>query len=195
MIRTGLFGGTFNPVHKGHIALASFICDRLELNELWLLVSPQNPFKQNMELLDDQMRLDMLRLAVKHDPRLVASDFEFFLPRPSYTYHTLLALKKAHPDRRFELIIGADNWQMFPHWYKHDEIVADTPIIIYPRPGYPLDKDQLPTEVQLVTDAPEFPYSSTAVRKAVEIGENITDLIDPAVWDYIRNNHLYGYND
>ena len=98
MKRIGLFGGTFNPIHLGHLALAKAICDSEKLDELWFLVSPQNPFKVNMALLDDNKRLELVKLAVEGNEKLVASDFEFNLPRPSYTYHTLNALRKAYPD-------------------------------------------------------------------------------------------------
>ena len=118
MKRIGLFGGSFNPIHLGHLALAKAICDSEMLDELWFMVSPQNPFKVNMTLLDDNKRLEMVKLAVEGNDKLVACDFEFEMPRPSYTYHTLNALRKVYPDCQFELIIGADNWFKFTHWYK-----------------------------------------------------------------------------
>lgn len=194
MKRTGLFGGTFNPIHRGHLALAKTICDAEQLDELWFLVSPQNPFKVNMTLLDDHERLKMVELAVADDERLKACDFEFSLPRPSYTYHTLQALYETYPQHQFELIIGADNWRMFPHWYKHEEIIAKTPVIIYPRPGYPIDSATLPKSIKLV-EAPLFPFSSTDVRNAINEGKDASQMLPQAVWDYIKNNHLYGIDD
>lgn len=192
MKRTGLFGGTFNPIHQGHLALAKAICDSEQLDELWFLVSPQNPFKVNMTLLDDDKRLELVQLALEDDERLVASDFEFSLPRPSYTYHTLKALREAYPDRQFELIIGADNWRLFPHWYKHEEIVAETKVMIYPRPGYPINETELPEGIKLV-EAPLFPYSSTDVRQAIQDGKDASNMLSERVWEKIKEEHLYGY--
>ncbi|MBR3858064.1 MAG: nicotinate-nicotinamide nucleotide adenylyltransferase, partial [Bacteroidaceae bacterium] len=113
MKRIGIFGGSFNPVHLGHTALAAYICGQGLTDEVWMMVSPQNPLKQNLELLDEDIRLEMLRLAVVDYPELKACDFEFHLPRPSYTYHTLQALHEAYPEYEFSLIIGEDNWQYF----------------------------------------------------------------------------------
>lgn len=193
MKRIGLFGGTFNPIHLGHLALAKAICDSEKLDELWFLVSPQNPFKVNMALLDDNKRLELVKLAVEGNEKLVASDFEFNLPRPSYTYHTLNALRKVYPDYQFELIIGADNWLKFPHWYMHDKIASTTPIIVYPRTGYPIDETGLPQGTKLI-QAPLFPFSSTDVRQAISKGEDASQMVPQPVWDLIKKEQLYGYN-
>ena len=133
MKRIGLFGGSFNPVHLGHTALAAYVCEQGLVDEVWMMVSPQNPLKQNLELLDEQHRLAMMQLAVAPYPALKACDFEFHLPRPSYTYHTLQALRTAYPDSTFSLIIGEDNWQNFHRWYRGEEILRETPVIVYPR--------------------------------------------------------------
>ena len=133
MKRVGIFGGSFNPIHLGHTALAAYICEQGLVDEVWLMVSPQNPLKQNRELLDEQERLTMARLATAPYPTLKACDFEFRLPRPSYTYHTLQALRKAYPNCEFSLIIGEDNWQCFSRWYRGKDIARETPIIVYPR--------------------------------------------------------------
>ena len=132
-MRIGIFGGTFNPVHLGHTALASYICNLGLVDEVWLMVSPQNPFKQDHQLLDEAVRLRLATLAVQDFPRLRASDFEFHLPRPSYTYVTLQELTRTCPDDTFSLIIGADNWEKFPGWRNADDILARYPLIVYPR--------------------------------------------------------------
>lgn len=131
--RVGIFGGSFNPIHLGHTALAAAICDRGMVDEVWFMVSPQNPFKVDDELLDEAERLAMVRLAVADDERLRASDFEFTLPRPSYTSVTLRALTDAYPDTEFSLIIGEDNWDAFDRWHEADYILTHHPIIVYPR--------------------------------------------------------------
>lgn len=137
-LRTGIFGGSFNPVHIGHLALANYLCEYGEVDEVWLLVSPQNPFKQQSELLDDHTRLELVQKAVAGYSRFRASDFEFSLPRPSYTIHTLQALSAAYPEREFYLIIGADNWQAFQKWKSPEVILEQYHLLIYPRQGYTL---------------------------------------------------------
>lgn len=112
-IKTGIFGGSFNPIHIGHLALANFLCEYDGLDELWFMVSPQNPFKQNQVLTDDSLRLQMVQAAIAGYARFKACDFEFHLPRPSYTVNTLQKLRETYPDREFVLIIGADNWYWF----------------------------------------------------------------------------------
>ena len=117
MQRTGIFGGSFNPIHNGHIALAQQLRKEASLDEVWLMVSPQNPLKQESDLLADHLRFMMAQKAVEDVEGIVASDFEFHLPKPSYTWHTLLALSQHYPDREFVLMIGGDNWAHFTRWY------------------------------------------------------------------------------
>lgn len=188
--KVALFGGTFNPIHKGHLALAKQVCDQEELDEFWFMVSPMNPFKQNMELLDDSSRLELVKLAIEDDRRLVACDFEFNLPKPSYTYHTLLALKEAYPDILFVLIIGGDNWLKFPYWYNSAEILKLAEIWVYPRPGYETHPEDLPGGVKLIA-APLFPYSSTDVRHALQQQLDASSMLPPAVWKKIQQERYY----
>ena len=198
--RIGIFGGSFNPVHLGHTALAAYICDQGLVDEVWMMVSPQNPLKQNLELLDEQHRLAMLQLAVAPYPTLQACDFEFHLPRPSYTYHTLQALRKAYPDCTFSLIIGEDNWQCFDRWYRSEEILRETPLIVYPRDSVEsLERSverrkQLSTfnfQLSILENPPLFPYSSTEVRTALAAGSDARDMLHPAVVAYIAEYRLY----
>ena len=116
-MKTGLYGGRFNPIHLGHTQLSQALLDLHLVDEMWLLVSPQNPFKVNQKLLDDDARLELAKLAVKDIPNITVSDYEFHLPRPSYMVHTLEHLRQDYPEREFVLVIGADNWERFPHWY------------------------------------------------------------------------------
>lgn len=189
-VRTGLFGGSFNPVHNGHIAIAGELLRASLLDEVWFVVSPQNPLKRRFSLVDDMTRLEMVLLALRDEPQMQASDFEFHLPRPSYMWNTLRQMSLRWPKRDFRLIIGADNWLCFDSWFAHDEILAHYPIIIYPRPGSPVDVAQLPSNVTLV-NTPMNDISSTLVRQRISHGEPIGGLLPPQVEVFIRENKLY----
>lgn len=186
-IKTGIFGGSFNPVHIGHLALANYLCEYSEPDEIWFLVSPHNPLKEQTDLWDDHLRLDLVKLAVADYPKFRASDFEFHLPRPSYMANTLDALQAAYPDREFILIIGADNWEIFPRWHKAEEILAKYRIMIYPRSGYTINPSVLPPSVQLV-DTPLLEVSSTFIRRALEEGRDVRYFLHPAVYERLRRN-------
>lgn len=184
-IRTGIFGGSFNPIHIGHLALANYLCEFEELDELWFLISPQNPLKEQLDLWPDAFRLKLVQAAVRNYPRFRASDFEFHLPRPSYTIHTLDKLKEAYPEHAFELIVGSDNWACFNQWKEPERIVAENRVLIYPRPGYPVDAGTLPENVRVV-DAPLLDISSTFIREALSAGRDIRYFLHPAVYILIE---------
>lgn len=191
MTETGIYGGSFNPIHKGHTRLADLLCKTERLDELWFLVSPCNPFKQEQaDLLDEHARLELARIAVRHHPKLKVSDFEFYLPRPSYTADTLAALRKEFPGRRFALIIGADNWQAFSRWKAPEEILRHHRIIVYPRPGFPVDASALPRGVSLA-DTPLIGLSSTELRRCIAEGRDASYGLDEAVWEEIRDKKYY----
>ncbi|WP_278702325.1 nicotinate (nicotinamide) nucleotide adenylyltransferase [Phocaeicola sartorii] len=186
-IKTGIFGGSFNPVHIGHLALANYLCEYSGLDELWFLVSPHNPLKRQTDLWDDNLRLELVKLAIADYPKFRASDFEFHLPRPSYTIHTLDALQKAYPDREFILIIGADNWHLFPRWYKAEEILKNHQVMVYPRPGFMIDPGTLPSSVQLV-DTPLLEISSTFIRQALAEGRDVRYFLHPVVYERLKKS-------
>lgn len=176
MIRTGIFGGSFNPIHNGHISLALQLKERAGLDEVWLMVSPQNPLKQSGDLLADDLRLHMARLAVEGVEDITVSDYEMHLPRPSYTWNTLEALSTDYPERQFVLMIGGDNWAIFDRWYHADDIRRKYEIIVYTRtPGDPGFID----------------LSSTAVRERIRQGKSIRSMVPRAVADYIKQHGLY----
>ncbi len=179
-IRTGIYGGSFNPIHNGHIAIARAMLDCGAVDEVWLMVSPQNPLKQSTDLLDEQMRLDMTRRATADIPGITACDYEFHMPRPSYMWHTLQNLSHEYPDREFILLIGADNWQVFDRWYHADDIIAHYPIRIYPRRGYDIEASTLPHNVELV-DTGLYDVSSTMVRERIQRGEDVSQLIPASI--------------
>lgn len=190
MSSIGIFGGSFNPIHKGHVALARQLLRKAKLDEVWILVSPQNPLKPQSSLLDDNMRLEMARLALEDEPRLVASDYEFQLPRPSYTWNTLQHLSADYPQHRFTLIIGADNWRLFNQWRNSREIIGNYPVVIYPRDGYPVDTATLPPTVRLVNTR-LYNMSSTLVRQLIAEGKSVKRCLHPKVISFIESNHLY----
>ena len=176
MIRTGIFGGSFNPIHNGHIILARQLKKQAGLDEVWLMVSPQNPLKQHAGLLADEARMEMARKAVEGEAGIVASDYEMQLPRPSYTWNTLQALSRDYPDREFVLMIGGDNWELFDRWYRAEDIRRHYEIVVYTRtPGDPGFID----------------ISSTEIRRRIREGLSIGELVPAAVADIIKEKGYY----
>ena len=190
MIRTAIFGGSFNPIHNGHLRLARKIVEQGWVDELWLMVSPQNPLKQQQGLLDEQIRFRLAQLATQEVPGVEACDFEFHLERPSYTWKTLAALKEAYPDREFSLVIGGDNWEIFPRWAHYEEILAQYPLIIYPREGYAVHEEDLPATAHLI-NAPLFPWSSTQIREALRSGHDVGEMLPASIIPIIQENKYY----
>lgn len=191
-MRIGIYSGSFNPVHVGHISLVEYIVKQNIVDQVWLIRSPQNPLKVNSSLLSDEHRAEMLRLATKGRQGLSISTIEDNLPKPNYTINTLRALQEEYPDEEFYLIIGADNWDIFDKWKDWDIIIRDFHLIVYPRPGYEypeIDQESFPT-VQVV-DAPQFDLSSTEIRDLIKEGEPITGYVDEKVEEYIIANNLY----
>lgn len=188
----GLFGGSFNPIHNGHLALARLLREKAQLDEVWLMVSPQNPLKQQADLLGDEERLTMARAAVKDMPGIVVSDYEMHLPRPSYTWNTLQALSRDYPDREFVLMIGGDNWASFDRWYRHDDILKNYRVVVYPRRE--TVEDGLSgidgRQVSLV-EAELIDISSTDIRRRIREGRSIRQLVPRAVADIIKRNGYY----
>lgn len=179
MKSVGIFGGSFNPIHTGHIALAKSLCEKAGLDEVWFMVSPMNPFKKAAtDLLDDQLRLEMVKKALEGEPQLQACDYEFHLPKPSYTWHTLQAISQDFSDIRFTLLIGGDNWAAFDKWYHHDDILAHYPIVVYPRKGSDIGK--VPEGVTIV-ETPLLNISSTEIRHHIAKGESIHGMVPESI--------------
>lgn len=186
-MRIGIYGGTFNPPHNGHLQLARTFLEQAVLDEVWLLVSPQNPFKVNDSLPADNYRLQLVQAAVSGEPRLVASDFEFHLPKPSYTWNTLQSLSKAYPEHEFVLLVGGDNWAAFDRWAHPQDIITHYDLYVYPRPGSSIDATQLPARVHILYGE-LLDISSTDIRQRLEYGEDISALVPTAVLPLLQRN-------
>ena len=187
-IRTALLGGTFNPLHNGHLTIARSVLQQGLADEVWLLVTPCNPWKTDQILLDDRLRYDMVAEAVKDLEGIHASDYEFNLDKPSYTANTLRHLSADYPDREFILTIGADNWVKFDEWRDYKFIEANYQIIIYPRKG--CEVKELPTGVSLL-DSPLEDVSSSEIRYLISKGEPIDHLVPISVAKAIKEKGLY----
>lgn len=189
-MKTGLYFGSFNPIHIGHLVIANFMIEFTELKQLWFVVSPQNPLKEKRSLLKDYHRLEMVRLAVEEDDRFRASDIEFKLPTPSYTIDTLAYLEEKYPGREFQLVMGADGLRTFHKWKHADLIVKNYHRLIYPRPGESgSSTSDLPNAT--LVQAPLMEISSSFIRKAIAEGKDVRHLVPAKAYQYMREMHFY----
>lgn len=187
----GLLGGSFNPVHIGHMMLASYMQQYCGFDEVWLMLSPLNPLKINTaDLIPDVYRLKMLDIALGDTAGIRVNDIELSMPRPSYTINTLRYLSKRYPRHTFRLIIGSDNWKIFQQWKDSEEILSDYGVMIYPRPGYPVGT-VYDDRVEVVK-APVADISSTFIRQAIARGKDMNYFLPAGVYEYIKTNRLYG---
>ena len=175
MNKVGIFGGSFNPIHTGHIALAQAMLEQCGLDEVWLMVSPQNPLKQQSDLLADDLRLEMVQKALEGVEGVKACDYEFHLPKPSYTWNTLQHLSEDYPDHCFILLIGGDNWAHFERWRHWKDILRKYDVVVYPR-------DQYPGTI----DVPLLPVSSTDIRERIRKGESTEGLLPAKIEPLVR---------
>lgn len=195
-METGLFFGSFNPVHIGHMAIANYISEYSSLKEIWFVVSPHNPLKTKESLLKDRDRLYMTELAIGDDTRFRVSDVEFTLPQPSYTVDTLAWLTERYPERRFTLLMGEDNLTTLHKWKNAEVLVKQYPIIVYPRlyPGSRSNKrlqDVLSMASVKEIDAPVMDISGTFIRSAIREGKDVSWFVPAPTWKYIREMHFY----
>lgn len=188
-MKIGLFFGSFNPVHIGHLAIANYMAEFTDLDQVWFVVSPQNPLKKAASLLEDHKRRTLLDLAVEDDPRFRVSDVEFRLPKPSYTIDTLASLRETHPAHQFVLIMGSDGLTTFSKWKNHQVIEENYDRYVYPRPGYPAEPEPA-ARISLV-DAPQMEISSTFIRQAIREGKDVRHFLPPGVYPYITEMHFY----
>lgn len=195
----GIFSGSFNPVHNGHVALAEWFVQEHVVDAVWLIRSPLNPLKvaAAVQMAPDADRLAMLRLAIEGHDGLGISTIEDDMPRPSYSYHTLQRLREQHPEHEFHFIIGSDNWQHFTRWYRWQDILREFRLVVYPRPGYPAEAGPSFPEAKgiRIVDAPTYDVSSTDVRRLLSGSPSeryeARSLVSPLVMRYIQEHGLY----
>jgi nicotinate-nucleotide adenylyltransferase len=186
----GLYFGSFNPIHTGHLIIANHILEHSDLDKIWFVVSPRNPLKDSHTLLNEYDRLHLVELAIESNPKFRASNVEYHLPRPSFTINTLAYLSEKFPLENFTVIMGGDSYQNLPRWKNYEQILAYYKIIVYQRPGFELDASALPDTVQ-VLKAPLLEISSTYVRNLVKTGKSIRYLVPENVAEYILGNAYY----
>lgn len=189
-MNTGLYFGSFNPIHNGHLIIAQAVLELAKLDEIWFVVSPQNPFKRNKNLLHEFDRYDMVRLAIEDNDRFNVSDIEFSMPKPSYTIDTLTYLKEKYPKNRFKLIIGGDNLAIFPKWKNSEKIMEEFGLIVYPRPGSEKSEIALHPNVTYI-EAPLLDISATYIRKCIRENRSIRYLVPEKAARFIYDRKLY----
>lgn len=197
MKQIGLFFGSFNPVHQGHLILANYLVEETALEEVWFVITPQSPFKQKQRLLDNHHRLAMVEEAIEDYPKLKSSTVEFGLPAPQYTALSVAHLKEKHPEALFSLIMGQDHLKSFHKWYNYEELLQGHKIYVYPRmpeelPAIKQPKPEVAQHPHLVlVNAPVVEISSSYIRKAHKAGKNVRPLLPPAVWKYMDEMNFY----
>lgn len=190
-LKIGLYFGSFNPVHIGHMAIANYLVEYGEIDQLWFVVSPQNPHKKKDNLLNDIDRLEMMHLAIKNEHRFRVNDIEFRLPKPSFTIDTLTYLNEKFPSHRFSVIMGSDNLESLHRWKNHEQILENYEIIVYPRPGF-ISSGINHSHIRVV-DAPRMEISSTFIRNAIKSGKDLRHFLPPGLWDYIDKMGFYRF--
>lgn len=189
-MKIGLYFGSFNPIHVGHLIIANHLQQFSDLDQIWLVVSPQNPFKEKASLANDHNRLHWVNLAIEDYPNLRASNIEFALPQPSYTVDTLAVLQEKFPQEEFSLIMGMDNLKAFHKWKNHDQILKNHSIYVYPRPGFEAGKWANHPKFNFIS-APLMEISSTFIRQAIKENKNIRPMLPEKVWQDLEKSAAY----
>ena len=190
-MRVALYFGSFNPIHVGHLKLAEYLTDNQLVDEVWFVISPCNPLKEQSEILDEFIRLDMLVFAIQNHPEFKACDIEFTMPTPSYTTDTLRILTSQFPENKFNIIIGSDNALVFDQWKDYTEILANYPVLVYPRKGYDFAEVETKYPQMQLLNTPIYDISSTQIRDSIAQKKDISQWLHPSVLQFIKENNLY----
>lgn len=201
-MKIGLYFGTYNPIHVGHLIIANYMADYTDLDQVWLIVTPQNPLKKKNTLLEDYHRLAMVEIAIEDNEKLTASNIEFKLPQPSYTSNTLAYLKEKHPKHEFSLIMGEDNLRTLHKWRNYEEILANHSIYVYPRALTEQERTELKEETKtennlaqhkniIVCDAPVMKVSASFIRTAIKEKKDVRYLLTEPVFKYVTDMNFY----
>jgi nicotinate-nucleotide adenylyltransferase len=191
-MKIGLYFGTFNPIHVGHLIIANHMAEHADLDQVWMVVTPHNPLKKKSTLLADHHRLEMVFLATEDFPKIKPSDIEFKLSQPNYTVNTLVHLEEKYPEHTFSLIMGEDNLKSFHKWKNYEAILAHHEIYVYPRLDATAENTLFKNHSKIhLIDAPVVEISSTSIRENIKKGKNVLPLLTPKVWEYIDHNNFY----
>ncbi len=188
--KIGLFFGSFNPIHNGHLMIANYMLEFTRLDQIFFVVSPQNPFKEQKNLLDEHHRLALVQEAIGDNNKYRACNIEFKMPKPSYTIDTLIYLKEKYPEKEFSLIMGSDNLLHFHKWKNYKEIINNHSIYVYPRPGFDAKSANIQKNI-VFTDAPLIEISSSFIRKSIKEKKDIHFFMPEKAWKYMREMHFY----
>jgi nicotinate-nucleotide adenylyltransferase len=190
-MKIGLLFGSFNPIHTGHLLIANYMVEYTELDKIWFVVSPQNPFKVNDELLDENLRLKMIEMAIADDNRFEACNIEFGMPKPNYTYLTLTTIVEKYPEHQFTPIIGGDNLQSFHLWKNYESILENYQLFVYRRAGFHENPLLANHKKISLYEVPLLNISSTYIRETLQAGKSIRYLVPKVVKEFIDENNLY----
>ncbi|MFD0964544.1 nicotinate (nicotinamide) nucleotide adenylyltransferase [Pseudofulvibacter geojedonensis] len=191
-MKVGLYFGTFNPIHVGHLAIANHLVENSDLDQLWMVVTPLSPFKKKSSLLANHHRLEMVYKATENYDKIKPSDIEFKLPEPNYTVHTLAHLEEKYPKYEFSLIMGEDNLKGFHKWKNYESILENYHIYVYPRISEGVIEHRFKDHPKITrVNAPIMEISSTMIRNSIKEGKNIRPLLDSQVWQYIDEMNFY----
>lgn len=191
-MQVGLFFGTFNPIHIGHVIIGNYLAENTDLEQVWFVVTPHNPLKKKSSLLDDYQRLEMVHRALSPYDKLRPSDIEFKLPQPNYTVQTLLKLEEKYPKHQFSLIVGGDNLRTFQKWKNYPHILDNYKLYVYPRPGMEKGLPEVLTHPGvIITDAPLIDISATLIRQQVKAGKNVRAFMPAEAWQYMDEMNFY----
>ena len=188
-MKIGLFFGSFNPLHIGHKAIASYMTEFFDLKKVMFVVSPQNPLKQKNSLLDQYHRLQIIRSEIEDNPKLMVTDIEFKMPQPSYTIDTLVRLKEENPENDYAVIMGGDNLKNFQKWKNYDQILENYSLYVYPRPGFEIERSH--KNINIIEDVPQMEISASFIRSSIKDKKDVSYLMPEKAWKYIDEMNFY----